>query len=186
MRLSLGSYSLTIREWQTSSELKAFANRFQLEMIEIDSDWVAESRYYSITETSQKNNWGIELINSDFRPPILLLDYKNLILIIGVNDAIYFINIAQKRVTHKVTIYTLAGIHSLYHIDISDFFIVETELNILALSYSGELIWEYDAHDVITHFELQDKYIVVKKMETDKSFSLDLYTGVLVAGSLGE
>ena len=179
MLLSLGDYQLSIREFSTKSEQKIFLDNCKLNTIEIESDWAGEDRYYLIICKHNNDDWAIELTNSDTRDPILLIDSKNLALIIGLNNAIYFVDVSGKKIISKIDITgdIIYQFHSLHHIGVSEFFIVDAELSVFTLNFSGNRIWEYRADDIINYFELKDEHIIIKTMSSEDKLYLNLYTG---------
>jgi len=183
MYFSFGSYTITINKWETSGEMVIFSQSFGLDSIEIDSLVSLDTEYYSISYISNNDRLLIQLRTLNKQKPVLIFDYENQFLIIGLSDAIYFIDVSQKHSFKKIHIEydVFYGFYTLHHLGIRDFFIAYTELSILSVNYHGLILWEYHSSDIITNILLNSNKVSFAIDQPSKNLmNLDLYTGKIL------
>jgi hypothetical protein len=68
-------------------------------------------------------------------------------------------------------------IHTFQHLNIYDFYLVQTELQLIAITSRRQILWVYSHNDVITEIKIKNELIEIYSMDNQNKTTLDLMNG---------
>jgi len=179
MLLTLGGYLIKLDEWASASEMTNVLGKCNLGNIELYKGLYSGQANYTLLISSLQGKFGIGIgVDNVGNRPSILIDYFRLNVIIGFGQVIKIVSIRERRVIGENNLeYNFYQFHSLYHIDVNDFFLVQSEVAIAAFTYQGKQIWNYVGEDIIDTVEVSGIRIVLKFLYLPSPIYLKLMDG---------
>ncbi len=179
MELTLGSYFLRVHKWNSVEEKTQYLNKCDLGKLELDNIRSSKTLHFTVTVFVGERKLGIGVDIDDVGlEPGLLLDLERINLIIGYDEAVTVIDLPSMNiVAHFDLDYMFYQFHSLHHLGFTDFFLVQSEVGIKAISYDGSVLWSYVASDIISSLTVSNHSIFIKFMDIPKTVILSLEDG---------
>ncbi|MBK8136468.1 MAG: hypothetical protein IPK52_11610 [Chloroflexi bacterium] len=150
--IAVGSYLVKTDIWDSESELTVALDKCTLGSIRLQNDEYPSDDVYSLRVQSDKGTFGIGIItyHNGILPSMICIN-KSLCLVIGFGANVYTVDIAARKLVTSLSLdYEFYQFHTLEHLGIHDFFLVQSEMEVIACSTLGKRIWGYSGNDIIS------------------------------------